>query len=144
MFGALVRLVVILVVLAAGVAFFMGYRIADRGVTNPSSDKPVGTAGSRPVDTSKARETGAAVGEKVAIGANEAQRAAAEAALTSKIKAKMALDDTVKAAAIDVETNGGVVTLKGTVRSEAERTRAVQLARETAGVTSVTDRLVVR
>jgi len=56
----------------------------------------------------------------------------------------MALDDTVKAAAIDVETDGGVVTLKGTVRSQAERTRAAQLARETDGVTSVRDRLVVR
>jgi hypothetical protein len=144
MFGALVRLVVILVVLAAGVAFFMGYRVADRGVASPSSEGTVGTGGSRPVDTSKAREAGAAVGEKVAVGANQAQRAVGTAALTSKIKAKMALDDTVKAAAIDVETDGGVVTLKGTVRSEAERTRAVQLARETAGVTSVTDRLVVR
>ena len=63
---------------------------------------------------------------------------------SSAIKAKMALDDTVKAAAIDVETDGGVVTLKGTVRSQAERTRAAQLARETDGVTSVRDRLVVR
>jgi hyperosmotically inducible periplasmic protein len=144
MFGTLVRLVVVLIVLAAGVAFFMGYRIADHGVTSPPSDRTVGTAGSRPVDTSKAREAGAAVGEKVAIGANEAQRAVGNAALTGKIKAKMALDDTVKAAAIDVETNGGVVTLKGTVRSEAERTRAVQLARETDGVTSVRDRLVVQ
>jgi hyperosmotically inducible protein len=144
MFGALVRLVVIVIVLAAAVAFFMGYRVADHGVTGPPSDKTVGTAGTRPIDTSKAREAGAAVGEKVAIGANEAQRAVGNAALTGKIKAKMALDDTVKAAAIDVETDGGVVTLKGTVRSEAERTRAVQLARETDGVASVRDRLVIQ
>ena len=32
--------------------------------------------------------------------------------------AKMALDDTVKAAAIDVENDNGVITLKGSVRSE--------------------------
>jgi hyperosmotically inducible periplasmic protein len=144
MFGALVRLVVILVVLVAGVALFLGYRVTDHGVTSPPSDRTVGTTGTRPVDTSKAREAGAAVGEKVAIGANEAQRAVGSAALTGKIKAKMALDDTVKAAAIDVETDGGVVTLKGTIRSEAERTRAVQLARETDGVVSVRDQLVVR
>jgi hyperosmotically inducible protein len=104
----------------------------------------VGTAGTHPIDTSRAREAGAAVGEKVATGANEAQRAVGSAALTAKIKAKMALDDTVKAAAIDVENNSGVITLKGTVRSEAERARAVQLARETDGVTSVRDRLLVR
>jgi hypothetical protein len=144
MFGALVRLVVILIVLAAGVAFFMGYRIADQGVTGPPGDRTVGTTGTRPVDTTRAREAGAAVGEKVAVGANHAERAVSNAALTGKIKAKMALDDTVKAAAIDVETDGGVVMLKGTVRSQAERTRAAQLARETDGVTSVRDHLVVR
>jgi osmotically-inducible protein OsmY len=36
------------------------------------------------------------------------------------------------------------VTLSGTVSSEAERARAVQLARETEGVKSVTERLVIR
>ncbi len=144
MFGALIRLVLILVVLAAAAAFFLGYRIADRGVAGPSSEPTVGTTGSRPVDTSKARETGAAVGEKLAVGANQAQRAAGNAALTGKIKAKMALDDTVEAAAIDVENEGGVVTLSGTVRTQAERARAVQLTRETEGVTSVDDRLRVR
>ena len=44
---------------------------------------------------------------------------------------------------IDVSTTGTTVTLSGTVRSEAERNRAVALARETAGVTRVIDRLVV-
>jgi hypothetical protein len=144
MFGALVRLVVILIVLAAGVAFFMGYRVADRGTPRTSSESSVRTPDARPVDTSKARETGAAVGEKVAVGADEAQRAIGGAALTGKIKAKMALDDTVRAAAIDVQNDGGVITLKGSVRSDAERTRAVQLARETAGVISVKDHLTVR
>jgi osmotically-inducible protein OsmY len=36
------------------------------------------------------------------------------------------------------------VTLSGTVRSEAERTKAVQMAKDTAGVTQVVDRLAVR
>jgi len=56
----------------------------------------------------------------------------------------MALDDTVKALSIDVDTNGSVVTLTGAVHSETERAKAVQLARETEGVTTVNDRLVVR
>jgi hyperosmotically inducible protein len=56
----------------------------------------------------------------------------------------MALDDTVKALNIDVDTNGGEVTLSGTVNSAAERDKALQLARDTAGVTSVRDRLVIR
>lgn len=143
MFGALLRLVVVLLVLAAAAAFWMGYRISDRGIVAPN-DRTVGTSGRATIDMAKAREAGAAVGEKVAVGASEAQRALGNAALTAKIKAKMALDDTVKAAAIHVDTTAGVVTLTGTVHSEAERTRAVQLARETAGVQSVDDRLVVR
>jgi len=66
-----------------------------------------------------------------------------ETSLTAKIKSKMALDDTVKAMTINVSTHGTVVTLTGSVRSESERKRAVQLAKETAGVTSVIDQLRV-
>jgi osmotically-inducible protein OsmY len=42
---------------------------------------------------------------------------------------------------IDVTTDKTTVTLSGTVRSAAERDRAVRLARETAGVATVVDRL---
>ena len=56
----------------------------------------------------------------------------------------MALDETVKALKLDVDTVAGVVTLKGVVRSEAERQRALQLARETEGVKQVIDQLSVR
>ena len=97
----------------------------------------VGTSGS--VDTARAR--GAEVGEQVAIAAAKVKESAAEAALTSKIKAKMVLDDHIKARAIDVTTNGSMVTLSGTVRSVDEHDRAVRLARETDGVTQVDDRL---
>jgi hyperosmotically inducible protein len=68
----------------------------------------------------------------------------ADASLTAKIKSKMALDDLVQARNVDVDTRNGVVTLSGVVVSEAERQRAVQLAKETSGVTSVNDRLTVR
>jgi hyperosmotically inducible protein len=55
----------------------------------------------------------------------------------------MALDDLVRARGIDIDTVDGVVTLRGTVSSEQERQRAVRLATETAGVTSVNDQLRV-
>lgn len=64
--------------------------------------------------------------------------------MTSKIKAKMALDDTVKALAINVTTHGTTVTLSGIVRSEAEKSKALALARETDGVTQVIDDLHLR
>ena len=138
MFRALLRLVLVVVILAAAAAFFMGYKLHDTGIESPVSARVP------QVDTTKARATGAAIGEKVATGAAQAETALAEGSLTAKIKAKMALDDTVKAAAIDVDTNGSVVTLSGSVHSEAEHAKAMQLAKDTAGVTQVVDRLVVR
>ena len=143
MFRALLRFALLLIVLAAAIAFFMGYRYS--GHADRSAERPVATTGTAPeLDTARARAAGAKIGEKVAVGANQAEHALENGALTAKIKAKMALDDSVKALDINVDTADGVVTLTGTVHSEAERTRAVQLARETAGVTSVTDRLSVR
>ena len=140
MIRGLIKLVLIVVVLAAGAAFFLGYRLADTGVDTPVSAEPAVAT----VDTQKARETGAKVGEAVATGAVQAQQVLNEGSLTAKIKSKMALDDTVKALSIDIDTNGTIVTLTGSVHSEAERNRAVALARETDGVTAVNDRLVIR
>ena len=140
MIRAFLKLVLVVVILAVAAAFFLGYRFADDGVETPVSATQTTPA----VNTEKARETGAKIGETVATGAAKAEQALSEGALTAKIKSKMALDDTVKALSIDVDTKGTVVTLSGTVSSEAVRAKAVQLARETAGVTAVNDRLVIR
>ena len=140
MFRALFRLIILFVIVAAAAAFFLGYRLGGDGVETPVSARQEMPG----VDTDQARQTGAAIGEKVATGAAVAERALDEAAITAKIKSKMALDDTVKALSIDVDTKGTVVTLSGAVHSDAERTRAVSLARETDGVTAVNDRLVIR
>jgi len=145
MFRALLRLVVVVVVLVAAGAFFLGWwgsgRLRMPGNDAERSTPAVGTAGH--VDTDKAREVGAQVGAKTADAANRASVVLSEGALTAKIKSKMALDDLVQARSIDVSTSGHVVTLSGSVRSAAERDRAIQLARETEGVTQVVDRLTV-
>ena len=106
------------------------------------STQTVGTTGT--IDTQKARERSAEFGEKAAAAANKVGETVSEAATTTKIKAKLALDDGVKSRTIDVTTNGTTVTLSGTVRTPAERSRAVALARETSGVTHVVDRIVVQ
>jgi len=139
----LLRLILVLVILGGIAAFFLGYRIRDGRVVGP--DGAVATTGQLPqVDTTKAREAGAAIGETVASGASAAQHAVANATLTGKIKTKIALDDTIKNASINVDTADGVVTMTGTVQTAAQHTRALQLARETDGVKSVVDRLTVR
>jgi hypothetical protein len=142
MIRSLVRTVLIVVIVVAIAAFFIGYRWGDGGGT-PDTDFAVGTSGG-PVDVDDARETGAEIGERVGEVANRAQRIATDGAMTAKIKSKMALDDTIEAAEINVDTSNGVVTLRGSVDTLAERDRALQLARETEGVTSVVDQLLVR
>lgn len=68
---------------------------------------------------------------------------ASDPGVTTAVKSKLAADDTVKAYQIDVDTKGGVVTLSGAVETQAAKDRAIQLARETDGVSSVDDRLTV-
>lgn len=138
MIRGLLKLVLFVIVVGVVAAFFLGYDIGDfRRIDQPVD--AVGTTGSE-----KAREVGAELGDRTAAAADATRRAFADGALTSKIKAKMALDDTVNALDLDVDTRGGVVTVKGLVRSEAERQRALALARETNGVTQVIDQLQLK
>jgi osmotically-inducible protein OsmY len=67
-----------------------------------------------------------------------------DGSITARIKAKMALDDSIKALDISVNTDGSTVTVSGVVGSPAQRERALSLARETEGVTQVVDRLRVK
>ena len=142
MFRALLRLVVVLVVLVGAGAFFLGWWGSGRIRTADRPAETIGTAGR--IDTDKAKAVGAEVGAKTAEAANRAGDVLSDGALTAKIKSKMTLDDLVKARTIDVSTTNKVVTLDGTVSSAAERDRAVQLAKETAGVARVVDKLSVR
>jgi osmotically-inducible protein OsmY len=128
----------LLIVLVAVVAY--SYMTGTAWLRMPRMDRSVvGTSGTPSVET--ARERGAEMGEKVALAAAKVKETAGEAGLTSKIKAKMLLDDNIRARAIDVTTNDSTVTLSGTVRSVDEHDRAVRLARETAGVTRIVDQL---
>jgi hypothetical protein len=132
----LLKLVLLLLVIGvvAVVAFGYGWRSGE------GSSESVGTTGSRIDD---ARQAGVEIAGRVADGATKAEAVLAEARLTTKIKSKIALDDTLDGSRVTVDTTGTVVTIKGSVASSAQRTRALQLARETDGVTSVVDRLEV-
>ena len=118
-------------------------RIADRATVAATriGEKAAGAATRISHKTSVAATK---IGEKTTVAATTVERTVNETALSAKVKAKMTLDDRVKAHAIDVSTRGTTVTLSGTVTSNAERARAVELARETAGVTRVIDELRIR
>jgi hyperosmotically inducible protein len=142
MIRGLVRLMLVAVVLVAAAFFLFGYWSSGRFDAAPApaaADAPTPA-----IDTAAARRAGAEVGEKAAVAAARIGDSLEEGSLTAKIKAKMVLDDLVKARSIDVTTEGTIVTVAGTVHSQQERDRALALARETDGVTKVVDALVIR
>jgi hyperosmotically inducible protein len=130
--------VIVLLLVVGFVAF--GYWT---GASWLSATAPAGDAGTAGTATKRARERGAELGEKAAVAAEQVGNTMGEAAITAKIKAKMALDDSVRARSVDVSTTGPTVTLTGTVRSVTEHDRTIALARETAGVGRVVDHLVL-
>jgi osmotically-inducible protein OsmY len=136
MFRGIIRLMLVAIVLVAAAFFFIGYWSGERFEASEVRAPRI--------DTTAAREAGAEIGEKAATVAARVSESMEEGSLTAKIKAKMVLDDLVKARTINVTTDGSTVVLSGTVHSPQERERSLALARETEGVTSVVDRLTVR
>ncbi len=135
MFRFLFKLIVLGVIVVAAGVFFLGWDIDRfRGIERPGD--VIGTSGE-----AAARQAGATARDKTEKAADATLRALEDGRLTTKIKAKMALDDSVKAFDLNVDTKDSVVTVKGEVRSDAERQRALALARETAGVARVIDQL---
>ena len=64
--------------------------------------------------------------------------------LTTKVKAAVINEPSLKSAEINVETFKGIVQLSGFVKTVAERNRAVQLARGIAGVRQVKNDILIR
>jgi len=97
------------------------------------------TAGvSRVVDNLTVGEATAAVPPPVP---DAAQATLSDPALTGAVKTALLADGLVKGLKIDVDSRDAVVTLTGEVHSQAERDRALQIARDTPGVKEVQDRL---
>jgi len=93
----------------------------------------------------KASDKADKAADKAAAASTKAGRKADDGWIKSKIYAQYmnewttVLDDSD----IDVDVEKGVVTLKGTVKSAAAKTKAVSIAKATDGVKSVTDLLRV-
>jgi osmotically-inducible protein OsmY len=74
-------------------------------------------------------------------GARESGRLLSEGGLTAKVKTALLADDAVAGTHIDVDSNGGVVTLTGRLSNQAEVERALAIARGIDGVERVENRL---
>src|SRR5258706_8192563 len=67
-----------------------------------------------------------------------------DTAITTKVKAEVFNEPSLKSAEINVETFKGVVQLSGFVRSQADINRAVEVARNVKGVKSVKNDMRVK
>lgn len=74
----------------------------------------------------------------------EASRGMSDAAITASIKTDYLKDPDLSVLKIDVDTEGGVVTLNGLANDEAARSRAEKLAGAIKGVKEVKNFLVVK
>jgi hyperosmotically inducible periplasmic protein len=72
-----------------------------------------------------------------------AGQAVSDSWITTKVKSSFVGVDALEGSDINVDTNGHVVTLTGTVASAAGRARAVSLAKQVEGVKSVKDELTI-
>lgn len=78
-----------------------------------------------------------------ATAASAAQQPIKDGWITMKIHAAFVGEEALEGSNIDVDTVSGVVTLSGTVASEAGRARALAIAKSTDGAKSVVDKLRV-
>jgi hyperosmotically inducible periplasmic protein len=85
------------------------------------------------VATSGRRDSGTSLADKIE-----------DAWITTKIQSRYWIDERVKGHNIDVTTKNGVVTLAGEVDSQEARQQALDLARDTDGVTRVVDQLNIK
>ncbi|MCE9658885.1 MAG: BON domain-containing protein [Burkholderiales bacterium] len=84
------------------------------------------------------------VGNDMSRAADKAGTVIQDSAITATVKTALLADPDVKGLKIDVDTKNGVVTLKGTADKSVNRDRAVAIAKDTSGVKSVDDQLVVK
>jgi hyperosmotically inducible periplasmic protein len=83
------------------------------------------------------------LGDTMERRADQAGGAISDAAITTAVKGKYLIDDTLKGLEISVDTEQGVVTLTGSVQSDTARDLATQIAQTVDGVVSVNNQLTV-
>jgi osmotically-inducible protein OsmY len=91
----------------------------------------------------KTRDAAGKVANKTVDGVQKTGEVATDTYITTRVKSKFIDESVLKGSDIKVETNNHVVTLTGTVPTEAARARAIEQAKEVEGVHQVVDRLTV-
>lgn len=67
-----------------------------------------------------------------------------DATVVAKIKAELLKSPDVSGLALNVDAKNGVVTLSGSAKTEAERTKAVDIAKRADGVAKVENKIEIK
>jgi len=90
------------------------------------------------------RNAASDMGDTLERKADQAGQAIDDAAITTSVKGKYLVDDTLKGLEISVDTVQGVVKLTGSVQSDSAKELATQIAQTVDGVVSVDNQLTVQ
>ena len=119
----------------------------EQGVAERRDERGAESRGETKSGVEKAAEKTA---EGVGVAAHETKKAAkktgevvSDSWITTKVRAKFVGEDALKHSHISVSTTDNVVTLTGTVASEAGRERAIAIVKATDGVKDVVDKLTI-
>jgi len=84
------------------------------------------------------------VADRISKGLSRTGESVNDAWITTKVNWFFVGADALKGSDINVDTKDHVVTLKGTVKTEAGRAKAIALAKDTDGVKRVVDQLTIK
>lgn len=132
------------VMTAAGRAKAMEIAKGTEGVTKVVDELRIGKSDStmdKAADKTKSAANTAA--DKTKEGVSKTGEVITDAWITTKVKSQFIGVDELKDSDINVDTASRVVTLKGRVLTAAGRTKAVDIAKKTEGVTKVVDQLTI-
>jgi len=127
-------------------------RTADYALAKAKCDALAGDAKDRCMNEAKARygdeKSTVSTRQKESTASTPKKEGAGQyvddTVITTKVKAAILGESTLKSAEINVETHKGMVQLTGFVRSRADINKAVEVARTVKGVTSVKNDMIVK
>jgi osmotically-inducible protein OsmY len=84
------------------------------------------------------------VPEQAELGAPASGTPVSDAGITAAVKTKLLTDPDTPGLKLDVDTKDQVVTISGTVETEAQKSEVLQIARNTDGVRGVNDQVTIQ
>jgi osmotically-inducible protein OsmY len=92
----------------------------------------------------KPKETTVVIKDDATPKIKKGAKVVTDASITTAVKTRLMKDKVARGTSIDVDTKDGVVTVSGTVPTEADKLRIGKLVEKTTGVKSVVNNLTVK